>query len=181
MSEIKTISGVMIDPARPRPELIVIHDVAHALSMLCRANGHFIHFYSVGQHCLNCAAEARARGLSTRLQLACLLHDASEAYLSDVTRPVKEELPAYLTIEKPLQDMIWKKYLGTPLTPQEEAQVFEIDDEMLYYEFEHLGEMALVDRLPRLERVPELDFTGFSDTKQNFLALFEQLSSGQNG
>jgi len=39
------------------------------------------------------------------------LHDASEAYLSDVTRPVKQELPQYLEIEKPLQEAIWRKYL----------------------------------------------------------------------
>ena len=42
------------------------------------------------------------------MQLACLLHDASEAYLSDVTRNVKQELPKYLEIEKPLQEAIWR-------------------------------------------------------------------------
>jgi 5'-deoxynucleotidase YfbR-like HD superfamily hydrolase len=42
--------------------------------------------------------EAAARGYSERVQLACLLHDASEAYLSDVTRPVKQELPKYLEV-----------------------------------------------------------------------------------
>lgn len=53
----------------------------------------------MGQHCINCAREAKARGYSERVQLACLLHDASEAYLSNVTRPVKRELPKYLEIE----------------------------------------------------------------------------------
>ena len=93
MSEILTHTRVMFDPVHPDPALIDIRDIAHALSMLCRANGHFPTFYSVGQHCINCAAEAAARGYSRRVQLACLLHDASEAYLADVTRPVKKELP----------------------------------------------------------------------------------------
>lgn len=128
MSSIKTYTGVMFDPLNPNLELIDILDIAHALSMLCRANGHFRSFYSVGQHCINCMKEAAARGYSERVQLACLLHDASEAYLSDVTRPVKQELPKYLEIEKPLQDAIWLKYLGNPLSREEYAQVFEIDD-----------------------------------------------------
>ena len=93
MSEILTFTGKMFDPIHPDPALIDIRDIAHALSCLARANGHFPTFYSVGQHCLNCAREAIARGYSRRVQLACLLHDASEAYLSDVTRPVKAELP----------------------------------------------------------------------------------------
>ena len=132
MSSIKTYTGVMFDPVNPESELIDILDIAHVLSMLCRANGHFRSFYSVGQHCINCAMEAKARGYSKRVQLACLLHDASEAYLSDVTRPVKHELPKYLEIEKPLQESIWQKYLGSALTEEENSQVFRIDDAMLY-------------------------------------------------
>ena len=126
MSCIKTRSGIMFDPLAPKADQIIITDIAHSLSMLCRANGHFKHFYSVGQHCINCAKEAAARGYSIRLQLACLLHDGSEAYLSDVTRPVKAEIPKYLEIEEPLQDAIWLKFLGTPLT-KEETKAFYSD------------------------------------------------------
>ena len=96
----------MFDPLHPCEEQIIIEDIAHALSFLCRANGHFKSFYSVGQHCINCAREASARGYSKRVQLGCLLHDGSEAYLSDVTRPVKKEMPLYLEFETPLQDAI---------------------------------------------------------------------------
>ena len=48
MSSIKTYTGVMFDPVHPESERIDILDIAHALSMLCRANGHFRSFYSVG-------------------------------------------------------------------------------------------------------------------------------------
>ena len=76
MSRILTHSKIMFDPLHPEAELIEITDIAHALSMLCRANGHFQSFYSVGQHCINCMLEAKARGYSERVQLGCLLHDA---------------------------------------------------------------------------------------------------------
>lgn len=177
MSEIKTNSGVMFDPIRPRQELIDIADIAHSLSMLCRANGHFSSFYSVGQHSINCAREAQSRGHSRRVQLACLLHDGSEAYLSDVTRPVKEELPVYRQIEEPLQNMIWRKWLESPLTEEEYNQVFAIDDAMLYYEFRELMDTVLWQPAPILQAKPDLAFAGFAQTKQEFLRLFYELTA----
>lgn len=85
MSEyITTYTGQHFEPTNPDPELIRIEDIAHALSMICRGNGHVKTFWSVGQHCICCAREAAARGLSNRMVLACLLHDASECYMSDV-------------------------------------------------------------------------------------------------
>lgn len=177
MSEIMTYSGKMFDPLRPNPALIDMEDIAHALSMLCRANGHFRNFYSVGQHSINCALEAKAKGYSERLQLACLLHDASEAYLSDVTRPVKAELPKYKEIEAPLQDAIWRKWLDTPLTTQELALVFEIDDAILAHEFLNIMDAKIVDPTPEIHSVPEFSFTGFETCKETFLELFRRLSA----
>lgn len=177
MSSIKTYTGVMFDPLNPNLELIDILDIAHALSMLCRANGHFRSFYSVGQHCINCMKEAAARGYSERVQLACLLHDASEAYLSDVTRPVKQELPKYLEIEKPLQDAIWLKYLGNPLSREEYAQVFEIDDMMLYHEFLSLMDTRLWDSEPRIYSAPRFAFMEFADCRELFLHFFSKLAT----
>ena len=175
MSEIMTYTKKMFDPLRPKPELIDIQDIAHALSMLCRANGHFKSFYSVGQHCINCAREAEARGYSERLQLACLLHDASEAYLSDITRPVKAELPKYKEIEEPLQEMLWNMWLETPLTDGEKEQVFEIDDAILLHEFLHLMDAKIAEEIPEIYSKPEFSFTGFAQCAQEFLQLFYAL------
>ncbi len=174
MSAIKTISGIMIDPTAPTAEQIQIEDIAHALSMLCRANGHFKDFYSVGQHCIHCAQEAAARGYSFRVQLGCLLHDGSEAYLSDVTRPVKQVLPLYLEIEGPLQNAIWNKWVPE-LTSEEIRSIFQIDDELLYNEFLALGDMALVDPIPDLMTKPQFGFIGFQRTKEEYLRLFAEL------
>ncbi len=177
MSEILTYSGVMIDPLHPDPALIRIRDIAHALSLLCRANGHFPTFYSVAQHSIACCREAAARGDSPKLQLACLLHDASEAYLSDVTRPVKAAMPLYLELEAPLQDTIWSKWLDSPLTEQEYKRVFEIDDALLYHEFlTHTG-MALQDVPPKLASHPRFIFEEFGKVEQEFLHLFETLTA----
>ena len=176
MSEIMTQSKKMFDPLNPKPELIDIEDIAHALAMLCRANGHFKTFYSVCQHSINCMQEAVARGYSQKVQLACLLHDASEAYLSDVTRPVKAELPQYKLIEEPLQNAIWNKWLDAPLTQQEWEQVFDIDDAILAHEFINLMGEAIVDPTPEIFSTPEFAFTGFETCTQAFLKLFYELT-----
>ncbi len=175
MSRIMTCSHKMFDPLNPEPELIDIDDIAHALSMLCRANGHFRSFYSVGMHCINCAREAMARGYSQKVQLGCLLHDGSEAYLSDVTRPVKEELPKYLEIEEPLQDAIWLKYLGEPLTDEETRLVFLIDDHILENEFPALMGAKLKETVPELASKPQFRFESFLATEREFLSLFQTL------
>lgn len=99
MAYILTHTRRVMDLCDPKPEDIQIEDIAHALAFLARANGHFPHFYSVGQHSINCGREAKSRGLSSRMQLACLLHDTSECYLSDLSRPVKQHVPEYLALE----------------------------------------------------------------------------------
>ena len=175
MSEIMTCSKKMFDPLHPAVELIDIEDIAHALSMLCRANGHFPTFYSVGQHCINCMEEARARGYSLRVQLGCLLHDASEAYLSDVTRPVKAELPRYKEIEEPLQATIWNKWLTPTLTAEEEKLVFQVDDAILAHEFINIMGENIVQIIPELASAPEWSFTGFAVCRAEFLGLFSRL------
>ncbi len=176
MSRIMTNSHKMFDPLAPETELIDIADIAHALSMLCRANGHFKSFYSVGQHCINCMREAKARGYSQRVQLGCLLHDASEAYLSDVTRPVKQELPQYKLIEEPLQVAIWAKWIAPSLTAEEERLVFLVDDDILEREFIALMGHQLSPQLNPVLSQPEFAFTGFDTCKQEFLQLFEELT-----
>ena len=175
MSEIMTYTKKMFDPLHPNIELIDIEDIAHALSMLCRANGHFKSFYSVAQHSINCMKEAKTRGYSERIQLACLLHDASEAYLSDVTRPVKAELPRYKEIEAPLQEMIWNKWLNNPLTAEETKQVFEIDDMVLLNEFMALMGTALAEEIPVLLSNAQFVFTSFEEIKEEYLSEFKDL------
>ena len=135
---ITTYTGKHIDPVHPISDLICIEDIAHALSLICRGNGQVKTFFSVGQHCINCAREALARGYSNRIAFACLLHDASECYLSDVPRPFKKTLTGYKEQEENLLNLIYQKYLGNLLTSEEEKKLIEIDDDMLWFDLTYL-------------------------------------------
>jgi len=177
---ITTYTGNHFEPTDPDPEMIRIEDIAHALSLICRGNGHVKTFWSVAQHCINCANEARARGLSDRMILACLLHDASECYMSDIPRPFKKELPEYRAQEERLLDMIWEKFLGSVLTPEEQKQLKEIDDVMLWYDLKNLLNETPPGEPP--ERRIVLDYTvrSFRDVEEEYLELFRRFS-GQPG
>jgi hypothetical protein len=110
------------------------------------------------------------------LQLACLLHDGSEAYLSDVTRPVKKEMPLYLEFETPLQEAIWNKWLEEPLTEEERKTVFGIDDALLYHEFyTHTG-MRLAKTEPEILTKPSFAFVPFGEVEKAFLEAFAFLT-----
>ena len=146
------------------------------LSLLCRANGHFRCFNSVGQHCLACCDEACARGLSREVRLACLLHDASEAFISDITRPVKHNLPEYLVIEKRLQDTIYRRFGIDPEDAEVMRNVSAIDDAMLYHEFLALSGYPLYDSVPEIASQPVFGFRPFEETEKSYLEILYKLT-----
>ncbi|MBO5715017.1 MAG: phosphohydrolase [Clostridia bacterium] len=176
MSYILTYQKKEFYPLNPKTEDIDIVDIAHALSLLCRANGHFKHFYSVGLHSINCAYEAIARGYSQNVVLGCLLHDGSEAYLADITRPVKKHLQKYLEVEDVLQNKIFEKWVPS-LIDEERKLVFEIDDAILYYEFVELFGEKIFDFAPIIKSNPVFEYIEFSQVENEFISLFNQLTS----
>jgi hypothetical protein len=87
---IQTFTGVRFYPLDPQPEDINIEDIAHALSMKCRFNGHTSEFYSVAWHSVLVSIECEKQfPKQPNLGLWGLLHDAAEAYLPDIPRPIK--------------------------------------------------------------------------------------------
>ena len=176
MGHITTYTGKKFDPMHPDMDAIDIRDVAHALSLTCRGNGHVKSFFSVGQHCLSCALEAEARGCSQRVILACLLHDASEAYMSDVPRPFKEVLKEYQDAEDKLIDLIYTKFLGCTLTEEEKRHVKEIDDDLLYFDMMELLGVRLDGDMPEIKI--ELDYVvkPFLEVEQAYVDLYEKWS-----
>lgn len=82
-------TGQRFYPLDPRPEEVEIEDIAHALSHLCRFTGHTRELYSVCQHSV-----LVSRQCSPRAALWGLLHDAAEAYIGDLSRPLKRSLRA---------------------------------------------------------------------------------------
>ena len=174
-NHIYTYSGVSFSPLSPYEKDIRAEDIAHALSYMCRANGHFKSFYSVAQHCLACEEEAMLRGLPREIRLACLLHDASEAFISDITRPVKRQLAEYKVIEKRLQDVIYRRFGLDPEDKEIMSAVSEIDDAMLYHEFLALGGLALYETASEINSAPDFGFVPFEETERRFLDKLNDL------
>lgn len=172
MNYITTYTGKSFDVMNPDPDLIDIRDVAHSLSLQCRGNGHVETFYSVAQHCINCCREAAARGYSRRLTLACLVHDASEAYMCDIPRPVKNVIKGYRTKEDHLLDVIYTKFLGSTLTEEEKKAVKKIDDDMLYYDLTELLHMKVEGEKPEIKIQIECGPVPFKEVENEYLSLF---------
>lgn len=169
---ITTYTGKHIDPVHPISDLICIEDIAHALSLICRGNGQVKTFFSVGQHCINCAREALARGYSNRIAFACLLHDASECYLSDVPRPFKKTLTGYKEQEENLLNLIYQKYLGNLLTSEEEKKLIEIDDDMLWFDLTYLLNEKQTKPQPEVHITIDYKVRTFEEIENEYLELF---------
>ena len=176
MSYITTYTRKHFDPVHPDLELICIEDIAHALPMICRGNGHVITFWSVGEHCILCAKEAAARGYSSRLILASLLHDASECYMSDVPRPLKQLMPIYKEQENHLLDVLYTKFLGSPLSEQEERKIKEIDDDVLWYDLKYLLDEGAEEDRPEVHVKIDYTVRNFKEVEQEYLELFREFS-----
>ena len=166
-----TYTGKQFSVIHPNKDAIDVVDIAHALSMLCRGNGHVKHFYSVGQHCINCAKLAKAKGYNCKLQFACLLHDASEAYMADVIRPLKKDLPYYQEIEQKLLTVIFEKY-GI-LEYLEDKRVKEIDDALCHYDLRNLMNVDI--EVGYLEYIPDISYKHPMEVEKEYLEIFEEL------
>lgn len=163
-----TASGRAIDIQRITPDDISILDIAHSLSNLCRFAGHTREFYSVAQHSIRVAL-----ALPPELRLAGLLHDATEAYMVDLPRPIKALLPDY----KKLEVRVWKAISSRfGVDHFEHPLVKEMDDRALRTEWEELMRQPLpmeFKGLPRLQ--PEAPLLPKAVCKL-FLLTFAQLS-----
>lgn len=132
---IETYTGLQFHILEPHPEEVNITDIAHALSMLCRFTGHTRFYYSVAQH-----SYLASFLVPPQFQLEALLHDASEAYIGDMSRPLKHFSECgrlYLEIEAKIEAVIKKKF-GLP--PTMSPEVKEADNSLLYAEKKALME-----------------------------------------
>ncbi len=174
---ITTYTGAHFYPLRPEESEFRIEDIAHALSLLCRGNGQVKTFLSVGKHCIWCAREAAGRGYSLRVQLACLLHDACECYLSDVPTPFKRKLPGYEALEDRMLALVYEHFLGSPLTEAEEAQVKEIDRDLLWFDLTCLLGEPQPEAEPVMTTRRSYEVLPFGEVERQYLELFHALSA----
>ena len=118
----QTFTGRQFFPLSPRVEDVCIEDIAHALSMQCRYGGACLQFYSVAEHCV-----LLSRVVAPEHALWALMHDAAEAYLVDVPRPIKKALAGYAHAESVLLGVIEERF---DLGPYPE-EVKEADNRIL--------------------------------------------------
>lgn len=135
---ITTVSGTRLDVrGSPRLESIRINDIAHGLSMQCRYNGQIETFYNVADHCIAVANAVFKVSKDYRKALEGLLHDAHEAYIGDMARPIKQHfadtgqygfdfmehlLAGSIMLKYGLPEVVTKTEAGVLYTPSEEIK-----------------------------------------------------------
>lgn len=154
---IRTFSGKLVNVFDPDPDNILIEDIAHSLSMQCRFAGHINRHYSVAQHSLNCSFL-----IEDELKLDALMHDAAEAYITDLPRPIKKSIPQFSEIEEYLQMIICEKFNLVHPLPQ---RIHDVDDQMLQLEWDNM-----VLRLTNMNFGSIYPF----EVERNFLKMFNE-------
>jgi uncharacterized protein len=172
MDWIQTFTGRRFHPLAPDPAEVDITDIAHSLSLLCRFNGHCEAFYSVADHSVRVS-----RLLPGEHALAGLLHDAGEAYVSDLPRPVKKQVPAFDDMEDLVLRAVFDRF-GL-VFPYADA-VRWADDVLLATEMRDLMTPAPepwpLREAPTPERVVPL---APLEAERLFLARFEELTAAR--
>jgi len=130
MSEICTYTGRKVNLIQPEAIDVDFIDVAHALSLNCRFNGHTSTMWSVASHSILVSDMLYREFKDVKLALAGLLHDASECYISDISRPLKSVLTSYLPIEAQIQDTVYEAVglLGVVRDTDAQQKIREADD-----------------------------------------------------
>jgi len=135
---VETYTGKQFWPLDPRPEDVCIEDIAHSLSMQCRFNGHCSSFYSVAEHSVIVAKELEIMGYGKEVQLYGLLHDAAEAYICDLPRPLKNCIVGYNSHELYIQSAIYEAFNIDCPSNSEQLTIKHVDDVLLKYEGRHI-------------------------------------------
>lgn len=184
MSWISTWTGRQIYPLDPKPDQICLEDIAHGLSHKCRYNGQSL-FYTVAEHSVHLADWCLRNG-DRRLALYALLHDAAEAYLPDVTAPIKPLFPEFGEREDKMLEVIFEA-LGVPVVIGDlNARILKDADRRICLNERdtvlpnHRPEVRWpVDGLIRLHGV-EIHCWPPDEAYDNFMACYEELTRAES-
>ena len=167
-----TWSGGTFWPLDPASHEIKIDDIAHALSNICRFGGHSKRFYSVAQHSV--LASIYVNG-DAEVKKWALLHDAAEAYVGDMVRPLKSQMPTFQNVERGIMVHVAEAFGLSWGIPE---AVKEIDEILLATEAWELMPRQCVERWslkhPRAERI-KIAPVGPEKAQDLFLKEYEKL------
>jgi len=190
MTWMETDSGRKFDFADMDQEAIDIGDIATSLSTMCRYNGHVTNFYSVAKHSMlvaillvNGDPAATMSAVGRRFVRTALLHDAAEAYVGDMIRPLEQVLPAYTLIKKQVELLVAQRFDTIyPLPPA----IKEIDTRLVanerefYLATDHNVWPGIGDRLDAVDKIKapyafQRDEVPGGYSRQLFLEMFFDL------
>ncbi len=177
-----TASGRVVDFNNPTADMITIKDIGNSLSKICRFGGHVNQFYSVAQHSI--LVSFLMREGEGKFGLEALLHDASEAYLGDVVKPLKVILgDNYKLLEHRFENVIAEKY-SLFMSPVAEKLIKKYDLQALELEHEAFQKNNQVPLLMTLDRLGL--YTGHLSWEANearikFLACFAECMDIREG
>jgi hypothetical protein len=174
---ITTVAGNYFDILKPQEYEFDILEIATALSNICRYTGHVNRFYSVAEHSV-CVSRLVPDGLA----LCGLLHDASEAYLGDVSSPLKKLLPEYKAIEENVERAI-ASHFGIPFPYPEE--IHKADKRMYWNERKNVADNGVKDELwhQELGAARKVNAVGMAPhmARRMFLSRFNELIASPTG
>lgn len=168
----QTATGRKFWPLSPRADEVFIEDIAHSLALQCRYAGHCLRFYSVAEHSVLIARHLAAK-CAPEVALWGLLHDASEAYLVDVPRPVKPYLAGYKEAEARVMAVVAERFGLQQTMPPE---VHEADDRIIADELANLVPMDWHRRYVDRELGARLRYWSPEEARVEFLATFDALT-----
>jgi hypothetical protein len=165
----QTFSGRRAYPLLPdlNPFGINFNDIAHALSNVCRYAGHTKNFYSVAEHSLIMAK------LFPNYKTIALLHDAAEAFLGDLPRPIKQAIPEFKKIENNLLNFIFKK-AGIPVLNEESKEIIKfMDNVMLAFERKSPLIMYQENMITWGNDIDNINILDYTDTKEHIFNCYK--------
>ena len=173
-----TCSGKSYDFLDPKTEQIDLHDIAQALSMTCRYNGHSSFFYSVAEHSV--LVSRLIESYEPAYAFEALMHDAAEAYVGDVVSPLKGLLPDFQAIELLCEEVTEQKF-GLALDWREKTKAadrlaYKIERRHL---FPHLVDGHPEWEVPEQYRTTKLKCLYPEGARALFLARYHELKGAQ--
>lgn len=179
-TSILTFTGRYVDPLNLQVADVSVFDVAHALSNQCRYSGHVSTFYSVAEHSVRCAKAALDNGEPVDVVKWALLHDATEAYLVDLPRPLKHHAAFGEPYRRIEADALLVIAAAFGLSPVEPAEVKRYDLQLLATERRDLlpavdGEWPVLDGVEPLEE--PIEPRAAANAERAFLRFYELITA----